>query len=208
MGVLAPRSAHARPSAWPPSTLPRGNFSGAHVCRVAFKRLPQPLRSHIRSFGILGQLLKFSTKKSGKKTKNAPRGLISSSFCENIPPLKLHNSNWLPSNTFKIKLKITPGGGGDKFYFFPRFFFFFFSRSPCPSVVLNSGGKNKNPTRGNIPKLMATFVYVSSQGQRMHSARTKINFFLQFWCHHLKLWLYLGFVPFRMLIKRSLGGNS
>ena len=33
------------------------NF-GAHVCRVTFKHLPQPLRSHIQSFGTLGQLLK------------------------------------------------------------------------------------------------------------------------------------------------------
>ena len=33
-------------------------FSAARVCRVTFKHLPQPLRSHTRSFGILGQLLK------------------------------------------------------------------------------------------------------------------------------------------------------
>ena len=31
-------------------------LSGARVCRVTFKHLPQPLRSHIRSFGTLGQL--------------------------------------------------------------------------------------------------------------------------------------------------------
>ena len=37
-------------------------FYGACVCRVTFKHLPQPLRSHIRSFGTLGQLLKFSKK--------------------------------------------------------------------------------------------------------------------------------------------------
>ena len=30
------------------------------VCRVTFKHLPQPLRSHIRSFGTQGQLLKLS----------------------------------------------------------------------------------------------------------------------------------------------------
>ena len=35
-------------------------FSGTCVCRVTFKHLPQPLRSHIQSFGTLGQLLKFS----------------------------------------------------------------------------------------------------------------------------------------------------
>ena len=42
-------------------------FSGARVCRVTFKHLPQPLRSHIRSFGTIGQLFKippFSAQKS------------------------------------------------------------------------------------------------------------------------------------------------
>jgi hypothetical protein len=33
-------------------------FSGARVCRVTFKHLPQPLRSHIRSIGTIGQLFK------------------------------------------------------------------------------------------------------------------------------------------------------
>ena len=33
-------------------------FFGAHVCRVTFKHLPQPLRSHIQSFITLGQLFK------------------------------------------------------------------------------------------------------------------------------------------------------
>ena len=32
-------------------------FVGACVCRVTFKHLLQPLRSHTRSFGTLGQLL-------------------------------------------------------------------------------------------------------------------------------------------------------
>ena len=49
MGVLVAASAHARPSAHSPI-----DTSG----KVAFKHLPQPLRSHIRSFGTLGQLLK------------------------------------------------------------------------------------------------------------------------------------------------------
>ena len=44
MGVLAPRSLHTRLSALPPI-----NISG-----VIFKHLPQPPRSHIRSFGTLG----------------------------------------------------------------------------------------------------------------------------------------------------------
>jgi hypothetical protein len=39
-----------------------------------------------------------------------------------------------------------------------------------PSVVLNSGGKKK---KWIIPKIVATFVCASSQGQRTHSARTK-----------------------------------
>ena len=38
-------------------------------------------------------------------------------------------------------------------------------------MVLNSGGKKKN----NVPKIVATFVCASSQGQRTHSARTKIK---------------------------------
>jgi hypothetical protein len=33
-------------------------FSGIRVCRVTFKHLPQPLRSHILSFGTLVQLFK------------------------------------------------------------------------------------------------------------------------------------------------------
>ena len=49
MGVLAPRSAHARPSTQPPIDT-SGNFS-AHAHFV---------RSHIRSFGTLGQLLKIT----------------------------------------------------------------------------------------------------------------------------------------------------
>jgi hypothetical protein len=41
-----------------------------------------------------------------------------------------------------------------------------------PSVVLNSGGNNTKKKKNNIPKIVATFVYASSQGQRTHSART------------------------------------
>jgi hypothetical protein len=33
-------------------------FSAAHVSRVTSKHLPRPVRSHIRSFGNLGQLFK------------------------------------------------------------------------------------------------------------------------------------------------------
>ena len=55
MGVLAPGSANARPSAQPFPT-----FSGERVCRVTFKHLPQPLISHIQSFGTLGEVLKMT----------------------------------------------------------------------------------------------------------------------------------------------------
>jgi hypothetical protein len=33
-------------------------FFGTRVCRVTFKHLPQPLRSHILSFGTIGQIFK------------------------------------------------------------------------------------------------------------------------------------------------------
>ena len=46
-------------------------FSGTSVCRVTFKHLPQPLRSHIRSFETLGQLLKCS-KKNNKNSDPHP----------------------------------------------------------------------------------------------------------------------------------------
>ena len=52
MGVLAPRSAQAGPSARLPIQT-SGNY-----LQVTFKHLPQPLRSHIRSYRTLGQLLK------------------------------------------------------------------------------------------------------------------------------------------------------
>ena len=63
MGVLAPGSAHAWPSAQPP----------IDVSGVTIKHLPQPLRSHIWSFGKLGQIWKFSKKKL-KNLKIDPRG--------------------------------------------------------------------------------------------------------------------------------------
>jgi hypothetical protein len=42
-------------------------FSGARVCRITFKHLPQPLRSHIFSFGTIGKDFKippFSAQKT------------------------------------------------------------------------------------------------------------------------------------------------
>ena len=60
MGVLAPCLRTLDVST-------RRKFFGARVCRVTFKHLPQPLRSHTQSFGTLGKLLNFS-KKNFKKT--------------------------------------------------------------------------------------------------------------------------------------------
>ena len=59
---------------------------------------------------------------------------------------------------------------------------FMILRSPCKNVkpynnpfwVFNNGGKKKN-NKKKIPKIVATFVYASSQGQRTHSAQTKIS---------------------------------
>jgi hypothetical protein len=78
MGVLAPSSAHNRRSA--PIDTNEKKFI-ASVCKVAFKHLPQPLRSHIQSFGTLGQLLKippFCTQKShsAHKSHSAKVGIL------------------------------------------------------------------------------------------------------------------------------------
>ena len=35
------------------------DFVGAHICKVPFKHPPQPLRSDTKSYGTIGQLLKF-----------------------------------------------------------------------------------------------------------------------------------------------------
>ena len=45
-----------------------------------------------------------------------------------------------------------------------------------PFVVLNNSGKKRKQQqeKKKIPKIGATFVYTSSQGQRTHSAQTKI----------------------------------
>jgi hypothetical protein len=47
-----------------------------------------------------------------------------------------------------------------------------------PSLVLNSGGEKK---KINICKIVATFVYASSQGQRTHSARTNYKMYPTFY---------------------------
>jgi hypothetical protein len=55
MGVLAHRLHTLDRSLVPPYRHER-KFSGACVSRVTFKHLPQAFRSHILSFGTLGQL--------------------------------------------------------------------------------------------------------------------------------------------------------
>ena len=60
MGGLAHGSVHARPSAQPPIYM-REIFR-AHLCRVAFKHLLQPIKCHMQSFRALGKFVTpFST---------------------------------------------------------------------------------------------------------------------------------------------------
>ena len=42
-------------------------------------------------------------------------------------------------------------------------------------VYASSQGQRTHSARTEIPKIVATFVYASSQGQRTHSAQTKIS---------------------------------
>ena len=71
MEVLAPGSAHARPSAQPPDT--SRNFP-AHMSAESPSNIsPNPSEVISKVFGTLGQLLKFS-KKNIRKHKNAPPG--------------------------------------------------------------------------------------------------------------------------------------
>ena len=57
MGVLAPRMRKLEGGACPPIDMSKICVS-AHVCKVTFKHLPQPIRSHTQSFRTLGLLLK------------------------------------------------------------------------------------------------------------------------------------------------------
>ena len=41
-------------------------------------------------------------------------------------------------------------------------------------MVLNSGGKKRREEKNKVPKIVATFVYASSQGQHTHSAWTNV----------------------------------
>jgi hypothetical protein len=69
-------------------------FSGAHVCRVTFKHLPQPLLSHIWSFRFLGQLL----------------GVEYSYFCYLRPHAKFRNPRTTFQNTPLFPQKIAKCG--------------------------------------------------------------------------------------------------
>jgi hypothetical protein len=73
------------------------------------------------------------------------------------------------------KLTITRGGGGGGQKKLPELLFLV--PSPNPFWVFNNGGKKKE--NKILPKIVATFVYASSQGQRTHSTRTN---FSSCWC--------------------------
>ena len=78
------------------------------------------------------------------------------------------------------------GRGRGQIFFLPKFLLFFlgahakiWNPTTTPSVVLNTGGKKISRQRTHfartkICKIVATFVYSSSQGQRTHSARTNL----------------------------------
>ena len=55
MGVIITRLRMLESRPWTPI-----KFFATQVCKVTFKHLPQPLRSHTRRFGTLGQLLTIS----------------------------------------------------------------------------------------------------------------------------------------------------
>jgi hypothetical protein len=57
MGVLAPGSAHTRPSARPPLTL--AEIFGAHVCRVNFKIAVKNIKNHALLQKHFGKELRF-----------------------------------------------------------------------------------------------------------------------------------------------------
>jgi hypothetical protein len=86
-------------------------------------------------------------------------GLISPFFCENKPPEKFQNSNYLLLIFSKKKLKIAPrgpGGRGPNFIFSPEFLFLgaktpleiaCVSKSVSQSVTKKFGNSSKCPIR-------------------------------------------------------------
>ena len=108
---------------------------------------PPTLRSHIWSFGPLGQILKFKKKKLKRGGLRIFLGVnISSFFGENKAPVKFQNSNWLPSKIFK---KLPPGGQGvgvQIFFFFHNFYYFFLGAMHFFFFFSKNFGKKPNKT--------------------------------------------------------------
>ena len=90
-------------------------FFAAHVCRVTFKHLPQPLRSYIRSFRTLGQLLKtppFQLIVRGERgVPNFFWGLESCYFCELGAHATFRNHTTIFENT-PLSPQICHSAGG------------------------------------------------------------------------------------------------
>jgi hypothetical protein len=118
-------------------------FSGTRVCRVTFKHLPQPLQSHIRSFGTIGQLFKippFSAQKSHSKGgRGGPQNFVLVGIIIFLL-LKAHAKFQNPTTIPSGRISNEPG--------------------------------ERERKREKMPFIVATYIYASSQGQRTHSART------------------------------------
>ena len=138
----------------------------------SFKHFPQPLRSHIQSFGTIGQLLRFSTT---KKLKMPPRGPGGGGFRifwgANISFVVRKKNLWSFRTLTDLLLKFSkkslkkpknrpPGGQGVgvRILFFPQNFYYFFlgahakiwNPMTIPSVVLNSGGPNNKKRKKRL----------------------------------------------------------
>jgi hypothetical protein len=50
--------------------------------------------------------------------------------------------------------------------------------------VVRKNNNKKKQEKEKIPKIVATFVYASSQGQRTHSARTKMHISIEYLYHN------------------------
>jgi hypothetical protein len=115
MGILAPGSEHARPSARPPIDSSRNCWRKCLKSHLQTSP-PTPHKSYLKfrnpstTFGIF-------LNKIFKKTKNSPlsgpggrgvseffQGLISPFFVRKKKPVKFQNSNWPPSMNGKIQL--------------------------------------------------------------------------------------------------------
>ena len=101
--------------------------------------------------------------------------------------LQSGRGEFIRSEKFNTPKKGGEGGGGPNFIFPQNLYYFFlgahakiWNPTITPSVVLNSGGNNKNnkKEKKKIPKIVATYVFASCQGQRTHYAPTKIVAYL------------------------------